>query len=316
MRRVRPNLLSTEGIEGLSLVAKPAIQEDFIAFSEEGSDKTVTHFLSSDEKMQIVGPSLIPDLDIPRKTAEGVGYMLVFTAEDIEALLAIGAKRSYKTSMTLGHQTYTDGAFILETWIKESQNDKSTDYGFGELPVGTMFNKVQVTDQVLWNEIKEGGFNGFSIEMFSQLKEIEMEQTEITEERTELTLEDVLAKMTSKIDELNTRIDSISATEATPEVENTEEAVEEVELEEAAVETIDESTEENVEEVSLEEESTEETAVEETTDESTEESIELEEQELLEEQNGKPDESIELAEEAELVSAREASRLFKERWGL
>jgi hypothetical protein len=312
MRRVRPNLLSTEGIEGLSLVAKPAIQEDFIAFSEEGTDKTVTHFLSSDEKMQIVGPSLIPDLDIPRKTAEGVGYMLVFTAEDIEALLAIGAKRSYKTSMTLGHQTYTDGAFILETWIKESQNDKSTDYGFGELPVGTMFNKVQVTDQVLWNEIKEGGFNGFSIEMFSQLKEIEMEQTEITEEKTELTLEDVLAKMSSKIDELNTRIDSISTPEPTPEVENTDEAGEEVELEETAVE----STEENVEEVSLEEETIEETPTEETTDESTEESIELEEQELLDEQNGKSDESIELAEEAQLVSAREASRLFKERWGL
>ena len=36
--------------------------------------------------------------------------------------------------------------FVTESWIKESNNDKSTDYGFKDLPVGTWFVSMKINN--------------------------------------------------------------------------------------------------------------------------------------------------------------------------
>ena len=65
---------------------------------------------------------------------------------------------------TLEHGEEIDGVSVIESWIKEGESDKSADYGFGDLPVGTWFVKIRIHDEALWQKIKSGEVRGLSIE--------------------------------------------------------------------------------------------------------------------------------------------------------
>lgn len=313
----RPDLLTSNGLDGLSLVGIPAIEEDFVAFSK-GED-SLEVYLSSDEKMQVVGPMLIPDKLIPRKDKEGHLFSLVFTAQDIVDVQHLTAKKAYKHDMTIGHSTYTDGVYVLESWIKESENDKSADYGYGHLPVGTMFAKAQVTDPVVWNGIKNGELNGFSIEMYTKLKDIEMSKEETPVKTTE-------EKKTAEVN-LEAVLEAISGMGAILEELKSEskanaEKIEEVSVEmakitvgkEEAKEEAEKETEEKLNEATEEEKPREgvELSAEEQKEKEAAEELALE-KELLEEQEGKKEEK---EKEPVMLSYTEASRIFKERFGL
>jgi hypothetical protein len=53
--------------------------------------------------------------------------------------------------------------YVVESWIKESNNDKSSDYGYENLPVGSWFVSMKVNNDQVWNDIKAGKLNGFSV---------------------------------------------------------------------------------------------------------------------------------------------------------
>ena len=308
MNTVRPDLLTSYGLDGISLVGTPAIEVDFVAFGKDEDHKGV--FLSSDEKKQIVGPLLVPMQKIPRTTDEGVKYNLMFTDEDIVNVQHLTAKQSYKHNITLGHESYTDGVYVLETWIKESENDKSTDYGYGHMPVGTMFSKMQVSDDIIWQNVKDGTLNGFSIEMYTKLKDVEMsKEKEVEVETPEVSLASVLesiaaleTKIETRLSEANSAIET-KVTELSVELsklsESTPEVTPEVTPEEAPEETPEESPREGVE-LSAEDESVE--------------AINLE-KELLDEQSGKTESEKDEKPEAVMLSASEARKAFIEKFG-
>ena len=59
--------------------------------------------------------------------------------------------------------------------MKESDNDKSKDYGY-DLPNGTVFVKTKIESDELFKAIKEGEVNGFSIEIQADIKPVNNEQ--------------------------------------------------------------------------------------------------------------------------------------------
>jgi len=56
--------------------------------------------------------------------------------------------------------------YVVESWIKEDENDKSSKYGYSDLPVGTWFVAMKVKNDDIWNKVKEGMLNGFSVSGF------------------------------------------------------------------------------------------------------------------------------------------------------
>ena len=62
------------------------------------------------------------------------------------------------------------GAYLVETWVKEDDDDKSKKYGYN-LPKGTWFGIYKVDDQEIWEGyIKSGLVKGFSVEgMFESI---------------------------------------------------------------------------------------------------------------------------------------------------
>ena len=191
-----------QGLFTLSIVRNPAIKEMFVKLSEE----SIQTKLSSLEKKQVVGAALIPDMPINRQTKELGEFQIKFSKETIEDILLKYSKDSNMNKFNVEHKFAlgSDDATMLEMWIKESNNDKSTDFGFEDLPVGTLFFKLQIENDVLWDSIKEGELNGFSVEILSDL---------ITNENMNLSEQEDFAAMKAKMEEMEAKLKSYSEKE-------------------------------------------------------------------------------------------------------
>jgi hypothetical protein len=269
--------INIDGKEGLgmfkiSIVDKPAIMEGFLAFNE---NKEIKFQATDEEKKQVVGPLLIPDSPIYRRNEKIGEYYVRFSAETIEQIVYKYSKDGFFNMFNLEHQYDTDAVVMLEMWIKESDIDKSDEYGF-DLPVGTLFMKAQIEDENLWEAIKNKEFNGFSIEINADIKKVN-EMTEFqfgemfgefkvklqeqvnAQSEDQKALTELVLEMAEEIAELKEMLSSKE--EATPEevVELTEEApAEEVVEEPVAEEVAEEAPAEEVVEEEVKEELSEE----------------------------------------------------------
>jgi hypothetical protein len=175
------------GISLISLVEDPAIVMKGMLFSEEKS--TMAFKEVDDEKQEIVGPALIPNMKIYREDEKYGQYYVVFTKETIEKMVEKFNKYGSNRRINIDHSNEMVDAFIMEDWIVEDQvYDKSRKYGF-EVPVGTYMIKVKIENKDFWlNEVKENGKFGFSIEgllgqqLVSLAKQEEMSIDDLTED--------------------------------------------------------------------------------------------------------------------------------------
>ena len=149
------------GVNAISLVLTPAIMKEFVALSRQPQKRVNLQ----EDKRIIVSPVLIPDIEIPRFDEEsGEEYDITFGKEEIAKIAENFLVNGYQNEATLEHDEEIEGVSVIESWIKESNNDKSADYGFGDLPIGTWFVKMKVYDDELWAKIKSGEVRGLSIE--------------------------------------------------------------------------------------------------------------------------------------------------------
>jgi len=122
------------------------------------------HFQTDEEKHIVLGPAMIPNQHIFRKDAEGNPYYVFFSPETIKMI----ADKYFKNKFIDNNDENHDGSalpdvYVTESWIKESNNDKSTDYGFSELPIGTWFVAMKVNNSEVWSKVKDHQLNGFSV---------------------------------------------------------------------------------------------------------------------------------------------------------
>jgi hypothetical protein len=183
-----------DGVFANSLVAAGAIERDFVYFSNE-----VLFAEVSDEKRLVAGPMLIPNKKILRLTENGERYYVYFSESTIEAVSRKFMKNGFGGEVTLEHGQKTDGVYLTELWLVEQPTkDKSNLYGF-TLPRGTLFAVYKVENDDVWKKVKDGTFNGFSIEgLFEHRKSdiklsLEKSIDELTDEEAEIFLGQIKA---------------------------------------------------------------------------------------------------------------------------
>lgn len=199
--------VENSGMFGISLVDRPAIEEGFVYFSEEQNTSFV---FESEEKGLVVGPIMIPNKMILRKNYKtGEFYYVVFTEEVIDDIMYRYSKNGRFNIFTVQHNGEKfEGAVMLEVWKKESNNDKSVDYGY-DLPKGTVFAKVKIEDDTLKKSIKDGEINGFSIEINADVKLSNSEK--MSEFNFGVELGKIEAKHNATIENLNKQIEDLEA---------------------------------------------------------------------------------------------------------
>tara|TARA_R110001599_G_scaffold34043_1_gene109359 strand:- start:312 stop:1385 length:1074 start_codon:yes stop_codon:yes gene_type:complete len=155
------------GVEAISLVKFPAIEENFVFFSKDKKQKALSLAAIDEEKRTLIGAALIPDKNIPRyDEMNDEEYDVYFSQETVKLASELFLKSNRTNEHTLEHQDKVDGVSVVESWIVENpEMDKSKHYGLN-LPEGTWAVRVHVANDEMWQAVKDGEIRGFSIEGF------------------------------------------------------------------------------------------------------------------------------------------------------
>ena len=127
---------------------------------------TKTRFFLEEDQRIIVGPAMIPGLEIVRQDEDSKEIYYVKFSENTVAKIAEKFMRELRNKDTniLHQQDLPADSYLMESWIVETEDDKAnTKYGF-EVPIGTWMVKMRVTNPKVWDLVKSGKLRGLSIE--------------------------------------------------------------------------------------------------------------------------------------------------------
>jgi len=163
-------------IEAISVVETPAIEMEFLALKDQ---KRFEFKQLDGDKQILIGPILIPNKPIFRKTAKEE-YYIYFSRDTVRKASQLFLKQDNHHNTTLEHNEKLTGLHLVESWIVEDKaNDKSNVYGM-DVPKGTWMGSIKVENDKIWNDhVKAGKVKGFSIEgYFADRAEASKKKTE------------------------------------------------------------------------------------------------------------------------------------------
>lgn len=151
----------------MSLVDAPATDSLFLKFEED--HKFQFSVINEDEQI-IYGVALRADFPIYRNDNYLGEYFITFSRETIAKIQAEFLKTR---KFNLQHTVDNDGLEVLESFLIDKENGICPQ-AFSEIEDGSWVLKVHVTDEVLWKSIKQGLFNGFSVEGYFDYSKVEL----------------------------------------------------------------------------------------------------------------------------------------------
>ena len=148
------------GVEAISVVENPAIDEDFIALKSEEIKLAEVN----KEKRILMGALLVPNKPIYRRSGDNE-YYIYFSKETVAKASQMFLVNGNQNNSTMEHQYDLKGLSLVESWLVEDEvHDKSRKYGMN-VPLGTWMGAVKVNNDKVWNDyVKTGKVKGFSIE--------------------------------------------------------------------------------------------------------------------------------------------------------
>jgi len=146
------------GIEAISVVENPAIEENFIALKNQEFKLAEV----DKEKRILMGAALIPNKPIYRTNGEQE-YYIYFSQATVRKASELFFIKGNQNNSTLEHQLELKGLTAVESWIVESEQDKSRMYDLN-VPIGTWMVSMKVNNDDVWKKVKAGEVKGFSIE--------------------------------------------------------------------------------------------------------------------------------------------------------
>ena len=169
------------GIDAVSVVSSPAIEENFIALHKHEVELKEI----DTEKRILMGAALVPNKQIYRRNDKNEEYHIYFSKDTVRKASELFLMRANQNNATYEHDKKLSGMSVVESWIIEDEKkDKSAKYGFS-LPVGTWMISMKVNNDEVWKDVKEGKVKGFSIEgYFADKYEMSLNPA-VTEPQTE-----------------------------------------------------------------------------------------------------------------------------------
>ena len=155
-------------VNAIALVEDPAIQSDFFYFSNQKE----LHFKADDEKQELIGLAMIPDLKIYRRNLEtDFEYNVVFTKETIRDTAKTFFQNGFQSNLNLNHTVTPAGSYIFQSYIVDLEKGINAPKGLQSID-GSWVVGVKVEDKSVWEQIKAGTVKGFSIEGIFEIFEL------------------------------------------------------------------------------------------------------------------------------------------------
>ena len=195
-----------KGVFAISLVKDPATTEHFIAMSKQ--EKLITMAKVDEEQRVVMGLVLQPNQLIPRYNEETQEeYNIVFSEETIKDLSQNFFKSNSQKNSKLEHDTPIEDITFVESWIVEnSEIDKSANFGMS-YPKGSWVATMKIDNDEIWNDyVKSGKVQGFSVDAFVDLQEINL-KTEIKMNKKQKSILTMLKEIVAGADAQEVAVD-------------------------------------------------------------------------------------------------------------
>ena len=105
------------GIQAISIVENPAIEEDFVALKSQKIELAEI----DNEKRILMGPALIPNKKIYRRNELGDEYEIFFSEDTVRKASQLFLSRGNQNNSTLEHEYQLKGMSVVESWIVEDE---------------------------------------------------------------------------------------------------------------------------------------------------------------------------------------------------
>ena len=182
-----------DGIQAISLVSEPAIEENWVALSDVKLKAIDT------ERRIVMGAALVPNKPIFRRNGEEEFY-IYFSEETIRKAAEGYLKAGHQKQSNVEHEMAVTGVTTIESWIVEdSQIDKSAVYGF-KYDKGTWVVTMKIDNVAVWEDfIKTGRLKGFSIEGKFTQREDGASEPKLVEQQPSESNDEFIARCMSEL---------------------------------------------------------------------------------------------------------------------
>lgn len=142
----------------VSFVKEPAIVSNFLHFST--ASNTSLNFSINEEKREVIGAFMIPDVLIPRTEDTDV----FFSKETIRKHAMKFMRDGMMHHLNMHHTAKKADSYVFQSFIVDSKAGVRAPDSLN-LPDGTWVCGTKILSDELWKDIKTGDVKGFSIEL-------------------------------------------------------------------------------------------------------------------------------------------------------
>lgn len=161
MLEISDDLNDDAEVQFVALVDRPAIQKNWNAFKNEQKFQII-----SEDKHIISGCAMLADTPIFRSDANFGDYYVAFSKDTIVKIVQKYFKKGYQNNVNLMHDPnqIEGGVTMFESFISDKSRGIAPMKGFEDAPDGSWFVSMLVENESVWEQVKQGMINGFSIE--------------------------------------------------------------------------------------------------------------------------------------------------------
>ena len=174
MLEISDDLNDDAEVQFVSLVDRPAIQKNWNAFKNEQKFQII-----SEDKHIISGCAMLADTPIFRSDINFGDYYVAFSKDTIVKIVQKYFKKGYQNNVNLMHDPnqIETGVTMFESFISDKSRGIEPMKGFEDAPDGSWFVSMLVENDAVWEKVKQGMVNGFSIEgIFNYAPKVTKEQ--------------------------------------------------------------------------------------------------------------------------------------------
>ena len=154
------------GIYAVALVDRPAMLAKWQTFSEQdGSVSHVKFAVTDNEQRKVLAPLCRADFPIYRRDEDGNEFYVYFSRETVDKMVRLMLARSLHEEINVEHRNEfrLDGVLLNQIYLKDVRRGINP-AGFEYVEDGSAFAEYKIESDEVWQAVKDGVFNGISLE--------------------------------------------------------------------------------------------------------------------------------------------------------
>lgn len=157
-----------DGITVISLVDYPAVESNFVTFSKKSKVKLA---IENESEHMVLGVVMRADYPIYRND-DGYEYYITYSPSTIKKMSEKMMSDANYRNVSLQHDGHNiNGVELVQVFIKDTAKGINP-VQFPDISDGSLFAQYHITDDAVWNQIKSGEINGFSLEGWFGIEEV------------------------------------------------------------------------------------------------------------------------------------------------